>query len=280
MSGVSVRTLHFYDETGLLKPARHGANGYRFYEEPQLLTLQQILFYRELGFELKQIEQILGRADFEKVAALQSHRKVLEKNLARTRTLIETIDKTIEHLKGTKKMKTEEMFMGFSVAAGKDRFGETIRVGGEPNDCKVSAQDTHGAMCVFELTGGIWSGPRHFHHDQDEWIYILAGDFHFEVGDRKFRAGPGESVFLPRKVPHGWACVSGNPGKVIDVYQPAGKMEEFFREAGKYKGEPYAHEALTFDEFRQLFRDHGMDLAGPPLFGEWKVEGGRIVQIA
>src|SRR5688572_17841922 len=75
MSGVSVRTLHFYDETGLLKPAYLGANGYRFYEEPQLLTLQQILFYRELGFELKQIQQILDRHDFEIVAALQSHRK-------------------------------------------------------------------------------------------------------------------------------------------------------------------------------------------------------------
>src|SRR5579872_7116641 len=98
MSGVSVRTLHFYDETGLLKPAHVGANGYRFYEEPQLLTLQQILFYRELGFELKQIQRILGRAEFEKVAALQSHRKVLEQNLVRTRRLIETIDKTSEHL--------------------------------------------------------------------------------------------------------------------------------------------------------------------------------------
>jgi len=159
MSGVSVRTLHFYDETGLLKPAYHGANGYRFYEEPQLLTLQQILFYRELGFELKEIKRILGRADFEKVAALQSHRKVLQKNLARTRTLIETIDKTIEHLKGTKKMKSEEMFVGFSVAAGKDRFDEHIQLGGEPNDCKVSAQDTHGAMCVFEFSG-TGCGPR------------------------------------------------------------------------------------------------------------------------
>src|SRR5258708_36074648 len=117
MSGVSVRTLHFYDETGLLKPAYYGANGYRFYEEPQLLTLQQILFYRELGFELKQIERILGRADFEKVAALQSHRKVLQKNLAHTRQLIETIDKTIQHLKEIKKMKSEQMFMGFTVAA-------------------------------------------------------------------------------------------------------------------------------------------------------------------
>ena len=126
MSGVSVRTLHFYDETGLLKPAYHRANGYRFYEEPQLLTLQQILFYRELGFELKQIKQILGRANFEKVAALQSHRKVLQENLTRTRRLIETIDKTIKHLKGTKKMKSEEMFVGFSLAAGHDRFGEKI----------------------------------------------------------------------------------------------------------------------------------------------------------
>src|SRR5882762_3483555 len=99
MSGVSVRTLHFYDDA-------------------QLLTLQQILFYRELGFELKQIKRILGRADFEKVAALQSHREVLQQNLARTQTLIETIDKTIQHLKGTKKMKSEEMFLGFSVGAG------------------------------------------------------------------------------------------------------------------------------------------------------------------
>src|SRR5437762_10055403 len=109
MSGVSVRALHFYDETGLLKPAYFGANGYRFYEEAQLLTLQQILFYRELGFELKQIKKILSRRDFDKVAALESHRKVLRKNLAHTRTLIQTIDKTIAHLKGTKKMKSQEL---------------------------------------------------------------------------------------------------------------------------------------------------------------------------
>src|SRR4051794_24416883 len=142
MSGVSVRTLHFYDETGLLKPAYVGANGYRFYEEPQLLTLQQVLFYRELGFELKQIKGILGRADFEIVAALRSHRKVLEESFIRASRLIETVDKTIQHLNGTKEMANEEMFAGFRVAAGDDRFGEQIRLGGDPNDCKVSAKDT------------------------------------------------------------------------------------------------------------------------------------------
>ena len=113
MSGISVRTLHFYDEAGLLRPAYIGANGYRFYEEAQLLTLQQILFYRELGFELKHIKDVLNRPDFDKVAALESHRIVLRRNQAHTRKLIQTIDKTIERLKGTKKVKDQELFVGF-----------------------------------------------------------------------------------------------------------------------------------------------------------------------
>jgi DNA-binding transcriptional MerR regulator len=136
MSGVSVRTLHFYDETGLLKPAGYRANGYRFYEKPQLLTLQQILFYRELGFELKQIKRMLHRADFENIAALEAHRKVLRKNLARQRQLIQTIDKTIEHLKGKKKMKSEELFVGFDPEQQAkheryliDRYGEGMKEG-------------------------------------------------------------------------------------------------------------------------------------------------------
>lgn len=136
MSGVSVRTLHFYDEIGLLKPAYHGANGYRYYEEPQLLLLQQILFFRELGFELKQIEQMVTRGDFNKLVALTSHRQVLQKNLERTQQLIETIDQTINHLKGTRKMKDpREMYYGFSKEQQKvyekqliERFGEAARV--------------------------------------------------------------------------------------------------------------------------------------------------------
>jgi DNA-binding transcriptional MerR regulator/quercetin dioxygenase-like cupin family protein len=267
MSGVSVRTLHFYHEVGLLKPAYVGANGYRFYEEPQLLSLQQILFYRELGFELKQIKEILSRADFEKMAALESHRQVLEKNIARTHLLIVTIDKTIEHLKGTKTMKTEEMFVGFSVAAGNDRFGEHIKLGGpagEPVDCKLSSQDTDGAMCVFELSGNA-GGPKHLHYDQDEWIYIVEGEFEFRVDKKQFLVGPGESVFIPRKIAHVWACVNGKPGKIINVYQPAGNMEDFFREVAKYDGKPAFHEALGIEGMHRFFDEYGMDLLGPPL---------------
>src|ERR1700716_2041692 len=119
MSGVSVRTLHFYDEMALLKPAYIKANGYRIYEQPQLLILQQILFYRELGFELKRINEILRQRKFEQIAALKSHRQVLETHVMPPRRLIDTIDKTIRHLRGVTKMKSEELFMGFRIGAGK-----------------------------------------------------------------------------------------------------------------------------------------------------------------
>jgi DNA-binding transcriptional MerR regulator len=272
VSGVSVRTLHFYDEAGLLKPAYHGANGYRFYEEPQLLMLQQILFYREMGFELKRIKEVLGRTDFEIVEALKAHRKVMQTKLARTRELIETIDKTIQHLNGTTKMSSEELFAGFTVAAGEDRFDEHITLGGEPHDFKVSTQDTNGTMCISEFTGvGGW--PRHLHYDQDEWIYIIDGEFAFEVGDKQLRLGAGESIFLPRKIAHVWVSANEKPGKIINVYQPAGKMEDFFREITKpFKDLPTREQMVnkSYSEeqvksLHRFFDDHGMDLLGPPL---------------
>lgn len=265
MSGVSVRTLHFYDETGLLKPARCGANGYRFYEEPQLLKLQQILFYRELGFALKQIKKVLGRRDFEKIAALESHRKVLLKNLTRTRSLVETIDKTIKHLKGTEKMKSEELFKGFSVPAGGDRFGSGLNMEGTIVNCKVSSKDTGGAMCVLEMTGG-W--PRHAHPDLDEWIYVIDGEVEIEVAKKHFKLSAGESTFIPRLTTHTW----GSGGKVLNVYQPAGKMEEFFQAVQKHKDLPTHAETVerrvTEQQIKslcELFARFGMDLQGPPL---------------
>jgi DNA-binding transcriptional MerR regulator/quercetin dioxygenase-like cupin family protein len=279
MSGVSVRSLHFYDETGLLKPAYIGANGYRYYEQAQLLRLQQILFYRELGFELKRIKKILSQRKFEVVAALLSHRREIEKNCARMGQLLETIDKTIQHLKGTRKMKTEDMFAGFSVEAGMARFDETIKLHGKaPYDCKVSGKDNGGAMCVFESVGGA-GGPQHVHGEQDEWIYVVEGEVDFVVGKKRFQMGAGGSVFVPRKVAHGFACVNGSDAKIVNVYQPAGTMEEFFREIGKFSGKPAVHEALGLDGLQALFRKHGMEIVGPPLTGEWKVEEQKILRV-
>src|SRR5436190_3439544 len=235
ISGVSVRTLHFYDETALLKPAYSRANGYRIYEGPQLLMLQQILFYRELGFELKRIKEILSQPQFEKIAALKSHRQVLEKNVARTRTLIETIDKTVSHLKGTKKIKSEELFLGFSIGAGKDRFNDGFNRYGTTIDCKVSGKDTGGAMCVLEVNNTGW--PRHVNRDQDEWIYVVEGDVELEIGKKRFHLGTRESMFIPRNVEHVWAALGSN-AKIINTYQPAGKIEEFFQAVAKFKDLP------------------------------------------
>jgi DNA-binding transcriptional MerR regulator len=226
MSGVTVRTLHFYDEMALLKPAYSKANGYRIYQEPQLLMLQQILFYRELGFELKRIKEILSQRKFEKMAALKSHRQVLEKNIARTRTLIETIDKTIRHLKGTKKMKSEELFMGFSIGAGKDRFNNGFNRYGTTIDCKVSGKDTAGAMCVLEVNNTAW--PRHLNRDQDEWIYVVDGEVELEIGKKRFHLGTRESMFIPRNLEHAWAAVSV-PAKIINTYSRLAKSRSSFR---------------------------------------------------
>lgn len=113
ISGVSVRTLHWYDKAGLLKPAFHGENGYRYYEEAQLLCLQQILFFKELGFTLREIASLLLQNDFDNIKALYAHRKILEEDVTRKNDLMETIDKTIQHLKGKQAINDKELYDGF-----------------------------------------------------------------------------------------------------------------------------------------------------------------------
>lgn len=123
LSGVTIRTLHFYEEIGILKPAYHGSNGYRYYEEKELLQLQQILFFKELGFSLKQIQKVLGRDDFDQLSALYTHRKSLNTEWEKIGLLLKTIDKTIKHLKGKKKMKDKEIFDGFNITLVKKAKG-------------------------------------------------------------------------------------------------------------------------------------------------------------
>ncbi|VVC75734.1 HTH-type transcriptional activator mta [Aquicella siphonis] len=129
LSGVSIRTLHFYDEIGLLKPAYYGDNRYRYYQEEQLLMLQQILFYRELGFALDDIQRIIDSDDFNQIDALNSHRQVLERNLDRTKQLIKTIDKTIDHLRGKTTMKNEELYYGFDSERQKQYEKDLVKEG-------------------------------------------------------------------------------------------------------------------------------------------------------
>ena len=114
LAGVSARTLHYYDEIGLLKPASLGENGYRYYDEDSLLRLQQILIFRELDMPLEQIKRIMGRRDFDVVAALQGHKQELRKRIVQMERLIATVERTIRHLQGEEEMSEQEMFEGFS----------------------------------------------------------------------------------------------------------------------------------------------------------------------
>ena len=114
LAGVSARTLHYYDEIGLLKPASLGENGYRYYDEDSLLRLQQILIFRELDMPLEQIKRIMGRRDFDVITALQGHKQELRKRIAQMQRLISTVERTIRHLQGEEEMSEQELFEGFS----------------------------------------------------------------------------------------------------------------------------------------------------------------------
>ena len=114
LAGITPRTLHHYDQIDLLKPESVGENGYRYYGETSLLRLQQILFYRELGFSLDSIREMLGRPEFQILDMLEEHSESLQGRVQRLERLILTVDKTIQHLKGEIPMSPKGLFEGFS----------------------------------------------------------------------------------------------------------------------------------------------------------------------
>ncbi len=115
MAGITVRTLHHYDEIGVLSPRTRTAAGYRLYGEADLLRLQQILFFRELGFPLEQIRDIIEDPHFDRVRALERHRAMLELERARLSRLLGTIEKTIAKLtEDNMGITDEELWDGFS----------------------------------------------------------------------------------------------------------------------------------------------------------------------
>ena len=114
LAGVTPRTLHHYDQIDLLKPESVGENSYRYYGESSLLCLQQILFYREMGFSLEYIRDLLGKPEFQILDALAEHRESLHERMRRLERLIQTVDNTIQYLQGEIKMTPKGLFAGFS----------------------------------------------------------------------------------------------------------------------------------------------------------------------
>ncbi len=134
LAGVSVRTLHYYDEIELLKPSSVGENGYRYYADDEVLRLQQILFFRELAFSLQAIRTILDDPAFDVVTALHAHREALQDRVRRLYNLIQTVDSTILHLMGEVNMSKKKLFAGFS-AEEEERY-------------RLEAREQYGAETV------------------------------------------------------------------------------------------------------------------------------------
>ena len=124
--------------------------------------------------------------------------------------------------------------------------------------CLVSGSDTEGRTAIFEGVASPGAGPiLHLHHSQNAWWYVLEGDFLFQVGDEKFNAQPGASIFGPRGVPHAFRCVGKQPGKMLLAFDPAGQIEEFFVEIAKPgvedddQRDPERHEILEYNPHRR-----------------------------
>ena len=133
LAGITRRALHHYDEIGLLSPAAVGENGYRYYNGQSALRLQQILFYRELGFSLEQIKAILQHPDFDLLEALKQHKSALQVRVDRLNTLIHTVDHTMQHLRGEIEMTPEDFYTGFDEEQQKRYEAEARQRWGDEN---------------------------------------------------------------------------------------------------------------------------------------------------
>jgi mannose-6-phosphate isomerase-like protein (cupin superfamily) len=134
------------------------------------------------------------------------------------------------------------------VPAGGDRFRRQrdIHYTKTVIDIKVSTLDKGGPV-------------QHLHHEQDEWWYVVEGEYVIEVGQERYELGPGDSLLAPRKVAHVWAHVGEGTGRLIAALQPAGEIEAFFDELATLGSNP-EREVL-----RRVFSSHGLELTGPPL---------------
>ena len=161
--------------------------------------------------------------------------------------------------KAIKKFREEK---GFKVDGGKDRINKSINLfDGDTFDCKIGTKDTDGDMYVFESVRVKEGGPsHHYHFTQDEWWYVLEGEFIIKVGDTVYNAKAGDSVFGPRMVPHSFTKMGEGKARLLMIFQPAGKMEEFFNKisAGAVKNMTEAEQ----DAFREA---HGFKRVGPPI---------------
>jgi len=164
IAGVSARTLHYYDEIALLSPERERGNGYRRYDWDGLIRLQQILFYKELGLELKEIKAMLDTPGFDVLDALEQHKADLEGRATRLLNLLDTVENTIQLLKGETIMSDNDLFNGFDEAKQKAYEKEAFDRWGHHNpDAFQQSQ---------QRWGGLEADGRQAHLDEGKAITV------------------------------------------------------------------------------------------------------------
>lgn len=162
-----------------------------------------------------------------------------------------------------KSQTTDRADKGFKVASGNDRFLKELDVMGGQFDCLVSSKDTGGDLCIYNTFRHEKGGPAlHLHHLQDEWFFVIKGEFIVKVGDEMLNLKPGDSAFAPRKVPHAFAKINEESAQMLVLFQPAGSMEDFFLQMSKL-GSSIPKDQET--KLKELWSKHGMEIVGPPL---------------
>jgi DNA-binding transcriptional MerR regulator len=208
IAGVSVRTLHHYDRIGLLKPSVRTAAGYRLYGENALLRLQQILFYRELDFGLREIVALIGRPDFDLITALEGHKQQLRDRRKRIDRLMVTLDKTIAHLKDKTKMNYEELYEGLP----REHAGAWRKEALE----KWPEQVSHAEQVMMNMDKSDFDTLKAGFKKNWETLALLSG------GDPAGEAVQTEIDKHYHYILQFW----GRPGDQTDAYRGLGKLYE------------------------------------------------------
>jgi quercetin dioxygenase-like cupin family protein len=122
---------------------------------------------------------------------------------------------------------------------------------------KLSSHDEDGVLILENIFHAKGGPAKHLHYSQDEWFYCLEGKFRFEIGSESFLLNSGDSLLGPKMIPHVWAFIGEGIGRILVMFKPAGKMENFFREVTKTNAMPI--------QDPELWQKHGMKLLGPPI---------------
>ena len=197
MSGISPRTLRYYDEINLLKPARVASSGYRIYGQAEVDRLQQILFYREFDFSLEDIKKLLSAHDFDQQQAFLNHLAELQIKRQRLDTLIHNVSKSIAAMRGKTIMSDQEKFEGFKknlIKKNEQAYGAEIRA--KYGNSTVDHSNAH----LMGLTQEQYNEGERLRLAVEEALKIA-----FEIGDPSSDAAQ-KACDLHRQ----WLCVFNN----------------------------------------------------------------------